>query len=109
MTKDEERANTRHSGLAIASPFAIRNSSLPTSPIASPSGLGELLAQIASSDQVAIDTEADSLHCYREKLCLLQVSVPAAVSDRSYDEAARDYIVDPLAGLNLAPLCAVLA
>ena len=109
MTKDEGRANARHSGLAIASPFAIRHSSLPTSPIASPSGLAELLAQIGSSDRVAIDTEADSLHCYREKLCLLQVSVPAAVSDHGCDEAGRDYIVDPLADLDLAPLCAVLA
>ncbi|HWX17830.1 MAG TPA: ribonuclease D, partial [Chthoniobacterales bacterium] len=58
---------------------------------------------------VAIDTEADSLHCYREKLCLLQISAPAAVSDRGYDGAARDYIVDPLTDLDLAPLCAVLA
>jgi ribonuclease D len=111
MTKDEGRANARHSGLAIASPFAIRASSLPTSPIASSSGLAELLGQIASSDGVAIDTEADSLHCYREKLCLLQVSVPApgSDSDGGYDEAGRDYIVDPLADLDLAPLCAVLA
>jgi ribonuclease D len=109
MTKDEGRANARHSGLAIAPPFAIRPSSLPTSPIANPSGLAELLAQIASSHRVAIDTEADSLHCYREKLCLLQVSVAAAVSDGGYDEAGQDYIVDPLADLDLAPLCAVLA
>src|ERR1700730_12079460 len=109
MTKDNGRANARHSGLAIASPFAIRASSLPTSAIASPSGLAELLAQIASSDRVAIDTEADSLHCYREKLCLLQVSVPAAVSDGGCDEAGRDYIVDPLADLDFAPLCTVLA
>jgi ribonuclease D len=109
MTKDEGRANGRHSGLAIASPLAIRNSSLTRSPIASPSGLAELLAQIASSDRVAIDTEADSLHCYREKLCLLQISAPAAVSDRGYDGAALDYIVDPLTDLDLAPLRAVLA
>ena len=32
-----------------------------------------------------------------------------AVSDRGYNEARRDYIVDPLADLDLAPLCAVLA
>ena len=80
----------------------------------------ELLEKIEPVDRVAIDTEADSLHCYREKLCLLQVSVsanrtdssrgePATVSDRGYDNAARDYIVDPLAELDLAPLCAVLS
>jgi ribonuclease D len=109
MTKDEGRANAHHSGLAVASPFAIRDSSLPTSPIVSPSRLAELLVQIEPVDRVAIDTEADSLHCYREKLCLLQVSVPAAVSDHGYNEAGRDYIVDPLADLDLAPLCTGLA
>src|SRR6266480_574603 len=61
--------------------------------IASVSQLAELLPQIESVDRVAVDTEADSLHCYREKLCLLQVSLPG-----------RDYIVDPLADVDLAPL-----
>src|SRR5438876_1392316 len=62
--------------------------------IASVSQLTELLPQLESIDRVAVDTEADSLHCYREKLCLLQVSLPG-----------RDYIVDPLADVDLAPLC----
>jgi len=61
--------------------------------IASVSQLAELLPQFEKVDRVAIDTEADSLHCYREKLCLLQVSLPG-----------RDYIVDPLADVDLAPL-----
>jgi ribonuclease D len=65
--------------------------------IASTAQLAELLSQIEPLDRVAIDTEADSLHCYREKLCLLQVSVPG-----------RDFIVDPLADVDLAPLRAVL-
>jgi ribonuclease D len=65
--------------------------------IANAAQLGELLPQIESADRVAIDTEADSLHCYREKLCLLQISVPG-----------RDAIVDPLADVDLAPLCAAL-
>src|SRR5881394_4646518 len=65
--------------------------------IASVSQLTELLSQIESVDRVAVDTEADSLHCYREKLCLLQVSLPG-----------RDYIVDPLANVDLEPLCAAL-
>src|SRR6266704_5446972 len=50
--------------------------------------LAKLLPQIEDADRVAVDTEADSLHCYREKLCLLQVSLPG-----------RDYVVDPLAGV----------
>ena len=65
--------------------------------IASVSQLTELLPQLESIDRVAVDTEADSLHCYREKLCLLQVSLPG-----------RDYIVDPLADVDLAPLCTAL-
>src|SRR5438093_11933094 len=65
--------------------------------IASASQLAELLPQFEKVDRVAVDTEADSLHCYREKLCLLQVSLPG-----------RDYVVDPLANVDLEPLCAAL-
>jgi ribonuclease D len=62
--------------------------------------LSSLVEQIESADRVAIDTEADSLHSYREKLCLLQISVPAAVHTRTY----HDFIVDPLANIDLQPL-----
>ena len=55
--------------------------------------LNDLISGIAPHNRVAIDTEADSLHCYREKLCLLQVSVPG-----------HDFIVDPLANVDLALL-----
>lgn len=65
--------------------------------IASAGQLTSLLPQMENVDRVAIDTEADSLHCYREKLCLLQIGLPG-----------RDYIVDPLADVDLAPLCAAL-
>ncbi len=65
--------------------------------IASAGQLASLLPQIENADRVAIDTEADSLHCYREKLCLLQIGL-----------LGRDYIVDPLADVDLAPLCAAL-
>ena len=66
--------------------------------IANAAQLRELLPQFKSVDRVAIDTEADSLHCYREKLCLLQISVPG-----------RDAIVDPLADVDLGPLRDALA
>jgi ribonuclease D len=62
--------------------------------------LARLIEQIESADRVAVDTEADSLHSYREKLCLLQISVPAAVDVRSYD----DFIVDPLVNIDFEPL-----
>jgi ribonuclease D len=67
--------------------------------------LASLLEQIGSADRVAVDTEADSLHSYREKLCLLQISVPAAADARGYN----DCIVDPLANLDLEPLRRELA
>jgi ribonuclease D len=66
--------------------------------IATASQLRELLPRFESVNRVGIDTEADSLHCYREKLCLLQVSIPG-----------HDVIVDPLADVDLAPLREALA
>jgi ribonuclease D len=59
--------------------------------------LAAYLPQLEAADWVAIDTEADSLHAYPEKLCLLQISSPG-----------DDSIVDPLAGLELSPLLALL-
>ena len=44
-----------------------------------------------------MDTEADSLHAYPEKLCLLQFSLESG-----------DYLVDSLAGLDLSELLGVL-
>ncbi len=65
--------------------------------ISTASQLKEIVPEISLVDRVAIDTEADSLHCYREKLCLLQLSVPSG-----------DYVIDPLAGLDLTELVTVL-
>jgi len=102
MTKKRSGAPTldRHSGFVIPSSLDIRHSSLPLDLIASEPELAEALKKIGDSDRVAIDTEADSLHSYREKLCLLQISVPAAINARGYN----DFIVDPLAGIDLEPL-----
>ena len=66
--------------------------------ISSAPQLSDLIAVITLHRRVAIDTEADSLHCYREKLCLLQISV-----------RGHDAIVDPLAKADLTPLRDVLA
>lgn len=66
--------------------------------IATDAALRDFLPRLQSVDRVALDTEADSLHSYREKLCLLQISVPGL-----------DVIVDPLAGIDLAPLANALA
>src|SRR5262245_12707162 len=48
--------------------------------------LGRVAEALASEPLVAADTESDSFHHYREKVCLIQMSTPAA-----------DYIIDPLA------------
>src|SRR5215831_11981582 len=66
--------------------------------IVTDSQLKEVLVELEGIDRIAVDTEADSLHCYYEKLCLIQLSF-----------AGKDYLVDPLAGLDLAPLAAALA
>ncbi len=59
--------------------------------------LDAILPDLRCVERVAIDTEADSLHCYFEKLCLVQMSF-----------AGDDYLIDPLAGFDLSPLCAAL-
>ncbi len=60
--------------------------------------LAEILPRLEMIDRVAVDTEADSLHCYFEKLCLVQLSF-----------GGNDYLVDPLAGFDLSPLAAALS
>lgn len=65
--------------------------------IATDSQLAKILPQLEHIDRIAVDTEADSLHCYYEKLCLVQLSF-----------AGQDYLIDPLAAMDLAPLATVL-
>ena len=60
--------------------------------------LAVLLERLDRAGEVAFDTEADSFFSYREKVCLIQVTV---------DE--RDYLIDPLAKLDVAPLGRILA
>jgi ribonuclease D len=88
MTKQEGRSATK-----IPSTFDIGHSSLAADLVATDGQLKDLLAALLPPDRVAIDTEADSLHCYREKLCLLQVSIPG-----------EDFVVDPLALTDLHAL-----
>lgn len=60
--------------------------------------LAPLLPKLEEASRIAIDTEADSLHHYFEKVCLLQVSVPGV-----------NAIIDPLEGIDLSSLLEVLA
>lgn len=61
-------------------------------------GLERLLADLEGQREIAVDTEADSFFSYREKVCLIQVTVED-----------RDYLVDPLAKFDVTPLGAVIA
>jgi ribonuclease D len=55
--------------------------------------LANFLTRLRDADWVAIDTEADSLHAYPEKLCLVQISLEGS-----------DDLIDTLATLELQPL-----
>src|SRR6266704_3653159 len=79
MMKRSSKRARRHSDFVIPSTLDIRHSSLAEGLIANAAQLASLIQQIEAADRVAIDTEADSLHSYREKLCLVQISTPSAV------------------------------
>jgi ribonuclease D len=53
--------------------------------------LDPAMERIAAEPIVAVDTEADSLHSYFDKVCLVQISIPG-----------EDFIIDPLAKVDLA-------
>ena len=53
-----------------------------------------LVDRLGSAASISVDTEADSLHHYPGKLCLVQIA----------DDAGRGHLVDPLALPTLAPL-----
>ncbi len=60
--------------------------------------LADLTETLRGAARVGVDTEADSLHHYFEKVCLIQLSFSGA-----------NYIVDPLAGFSLAEFLEVLS
>src|SRR5580765_6530088 len=60
--------------------------------------LEAFLPTLHAATWVALDTEADSLHAYPEKVCLIQIST-----------AGGDELIDPLAGINLNPLLDALS
>src|SRR5947209_8575131 len=56
------------------------------------------MARVAAQPVVALDTEADSLHSYFDKVCLIQLSIPG-----------EDLIIDPLCKFDLAKFGEILA
>jgi ribonuclease D len=57
-----------------------------------------LIQRIGAAERVAVDTEADSLHNYFEKVCLVQLSL-----------GGEHYLVDPLSDLELSGFLEALA
>ena len=60
--------------------------------------LERLIRRIRAGESVALDIEADSLHSYTEKVCLIQLSV-----------GGRNFVVDPLSELDFSGLVEVLS
>ena len=57
----------------------------------------DLCSTLERYDRIAIDTEADSMHHYPERVCLVQVATPQST-----------YLLDPLALVDLSPLGPVM-
>lgn len=60
--------------------------------------VGDLADALSQEETIAVDLEADSLHNYREKICLVQISTPQ-----------HNLLIDTLALGNLDPLKPVFA
>ncbi|MEW6568670.1 MAG: HRDC domain-containing protein [Chloroflexota bacterium] len=89
--------------IGLARHAAGYNSDVPASTltephlIQTPSQLTEAVTTMARQPRLAVDTESNSLYAYRERVCLMQVSVPGT-----------DYLIDPLALDDLSPLWPLL-
>ena len=66
--------------------------------VATDSALQALITDLAKQPRIAVDTESNSLHAYREQVCLIQFSTPKT-----------DYLVDPLALADLGLLALIFA
>lgn len=60
--------------------------------------LEELTTHLRNVGTIALDTEADSLHSYRQKVCLIQIGAGDGI-----------WLIDTLADLDVTPLLEVLA
>ena len=76
----------------------MRDSLPPPILVADEHSLGQLVRALVSHPVVAVDTESNSLHAYRERVCLIQFSTPTA-----------DYVVDPIKLTDLNPLAPFFA
>lgn len=70
----------------------------PPTLIADEASLGRLVQELSRHPIVAVDTESNSLHAYRERVCLIQFSTPG-----------DDFILDPIKVKDLQPLAPLFA
>ncbi|HUP65573.1 MAG TPA: ribonuclease D [Thermoanaerobaculia bacterium] len=66
--------------------------------IADQKSFDEVMEKLGREPILAIDTEADSLHSYFDKVCLIQISA-----------GGEDYLIDPLSKIDIAGLGPLLA
>jgi ribonuclease D len=66
--------------------------------ITTPSQWQACLDQLQEEPRLALDLEANSMYAYQESVCLIQISIPG-----------QDFIIDPLADLDLTGLGHLLA
>jgi ribonuclease D len=58
-----------------------------------PHSFEDMIAELSKQSRIAVDTESNSLHAYREQVCLIQFSTPDS-----------DYILDPFVFEDLSAL-----
>jgi ribonuclease D len=66
--------------------------------ILTPERLERLVKKLSRETVLAFDLEADSMHHYREKVCLIQVAT-----------SSEAHLIDPLALIDMSPLSSLLA
>jgi ribonuclease D len=62
------------------------------------SALDNLNREIKNAERIAINTEADSLHQYYEKVCLIQLTIKS-----------QNFLIDPLADINFSEFLKLLS
>lgn len=66
---------------------------LPPIWVDQPHSFENMIAELSKQSRIAVDTESNSLHAYREQVCLIQFSTPD-----------KDYILDPFVFDDLSAL-----
>ena len=70
----------------------------PPTLVQEPGQLKRILPILKRQPRLAVDTESNSLYAYRERVCLIQISIPGA-----------DFLIDPLSLTDLEPLGPIFA